>query len=242
MQQLKKLGWDEEWLLNIKENFHPKKQGKYEIKIYSLDDLDQDPEDGIWIDTTCFDTDLELSIVLFFFEGLGYVMKDVQKDEVIGQGILDQSPFEECDDHEGKPWGTWNWYSADELGPWFKKQREEELKKLTDGHARVHKRKIYVVMTQGKVDYDFSVTTLKHGAFNKFKNAVERLKKEIEAFKIKHAADYKRYSNADEYEDEDNGAWTEYQDFEKGYWCVTFGYDKWYESHQITIEEFEMED
>jgi len=137
MQQLEKLGWDEAWLNNVKMNFHPKKQGKYEIKIYDIEELDQDPATGLWIDTTSFDNDVELSIVHFFFEGFGYVMRDKATDEIFGIGIIDGAPFEECDDHENKPWGTWKWYSAEELGPVFAKQREEDLKKLAPGHARV---------------------------------------------------------------------------------------------------------
>jgi hypothetical protein len=239
MQQLERLGFDPDWLLNVKENFKPRKHGRYEIKIYDIEDLDQDPETGIWIDTTCFDNDMGLSIVHFFFEGNAYVMRDKEKDEIIGAGIIDGSPFEECEENDGK---QWKWYSADELGPWFAHKREEDLEKLTGGHARIRKRKIYVVMTQSKIDYDFSVTTIKHGAYNDRSKAITRLKREVEKFKAEHLDDCTKYSNTDIYHDEDNGAWTECECYNTGYWGVTFGCMEDYESHQITIEAFEIED
>lgn len=98
MQKLEKLGFDQEWLDDVKFNFKPKKQGKYEIKIYHMDQIDEEPDTGIWIDTTRFSTDLELSIVHYFFEGLGYVMTLAETGEEIGRGILDESPFEEVDE------------------------------------------------------------------------------------------------------------------------------------------------
>ena len=241
MQQLEKLGWDQEWLNNVKMNFHPKKQGKYEIKIYDIEELDQDPETGIWIDTTSFDTDVELSIVLFFFEGMGYVMRDKATGDIFGQGILDESPFEECDEHEGKPWGTWNWYNAEELGPVFAKQREEDLKKLAPGHARVRQRKIYTVTTLSKADYDFSVEMLKHGAFESFDKAVEKLKSVVKDFKQRYVKIFEKYSNIENYPDEESGAWTETIDFDAGYWHVSFGYDEHYESHHICVDEYKIE-
>ena len=36
MLKLEKLGWDQDWLDDVKRNFHPRKQGKYQIKIYSM--------------------------------------------------------------------------------------------------------------------------------------------------------------------------------------------------------------
>lgn len=242
MQQLEKLGWDQDWLDNVKMNFHPKKQGKYEIKIYDIEHIDQDPETGIWIDTTSFDNDVELSIVHFFFEGFGYVMRDKATDEIFGIGIIDGAPFEECDDHESKPWGTWKWHSAEELGPVFAKQREEDLKKLAPGHARVRQRKIYTVTTLSKVDYDFSVEVKRHGAFESFDKAVKRLKSVVKDFKNKYIGDYEKYSNTEKYPDEESGAWTVIEDFENGYWRVSFGYEEDYELHQICIDEYKVED
>lgn len=114
-QKLLQLDWDKKWLDNIHDNFHPKRKGKYEMKIYDIEYLDQDPETGIYIDTARFDNDIDLSVIHHYFEGCAYVMRDKETNEVFGRGIIDGSPFEECDDHEKQPWGTWVWHHADEL-------------------------------------------------------------------------------------------------------------------------------
>lgn len=114
-QKLLQLGWDKKWLDNIHNNFHPKRKGKYEIKIYDIEELDQEPETGIYIDTTSFDNDIDLSVIHHYFEGMAYVMRDKATDKIFGMGIIDGSPFEECDEHEGQPWGTWQWHSNDTL-------------------------------------------------------------------------------------------------------------------------------
>ena len=67
-KRLLQLGWNKDWLDNINNNFHPKRKGKYEIKIYDIEDLDQDPETGIYIDTTSFDNDIDLSVIHHYFE------------------------------------------------------------------------------------------------------------------------------------------------------------------------------
>lgn len=237
MQRLESEGWPQDWLDDVKLNFHPKKKGKYQIKIYSIDELDDEPEDGILLDTTCFSTDIELSIVHHFYEGQAYVMTIVESGEEIGRGIIDGSPFDEVSEHEDDKW----WWRTDEAKALVAHQKAVRDAKPQE-YIRKPRKKIYVVTTQSKIDYDFSVETIKHGAFNCFDNAVERLKKEVRKFKKAHKDDYKEYTNKDYYEDEDNGAWTEYKGFEDGYWGVHFGFEEHYESHQITVEEFIIED
>jgi hypothetical protein len=122
MQKLEKLGWDKAWLDDVKRNFHPKKQGKYEIKIYSLDEIDNEPDDGIWIDTTRFSDEIGLSIVHHFFEGNGYVMTLVETGEEIGRGIIDGSPFDEVREYEDEKW----WWRMDEVKELLRKQRAIE--------------------------------------------------------------------------------------------------------------------
>lgn len=114
MQQLEKLGFQQDWLNDVKANFHPKKKGKYEIKIYDIKDIGDEPDEGIWIDTTCFDDDLGLSIVLHFFEGNGYVMRLTETGEEIGRGILDDSPFYEAQQYDDKEW-EWRFEEVKEL-------------------------------------------------------------------------------------------------------------------------------
>ncbi len=108
MQKLERLGFDKEWLDDVKQHFQPKKRGKYRIKIYDIEDLDQEPDTGIWLDTTCFSTELGLSFVHYFFEGNAYVMYKTETDEEIGRGIIDGCVFDEVDEQ-------WEWISRDEI-------------------------------------------------------------------------------------------------------------------------------
>lgn len=121
--QLQKLGYDQEWLDEVKMRFKPRKRGKYEIKIYDIEDLSMEPDDGIWIDTTCFNTPLGLSFVHYFFEGNAYIMKDVETDEEIGRGIIDDAPFEELEEHSGE---TWEWIHRSEIKAILDKQKAIE--------------------------------------------------------------------------------------------------------------------
>ena len=142
MYQLEKLGFDQEWLNDVKRNFHPKKKGKYEIKIYDLQDLDDEPDAGIWIDTTCFDDDLGLSIVLHFFEGNGYVLRLTETGEEIGRGILDDSPFYEAQQYDDKEW----FWRSEEVKELIAKQVVEEDAKpkeyIRKGWLMKHKTKM----------------------------------------------------------------------------------------------------
>lgn len=101
--------------------------------------------------------------------------------------------------------------------------------------------KIFTVTTQSKFDYDFSVETIKHGAFTSFKAALARLKDVVEDFKTAHKEDFEEYSDKENYEDEDSGALVIYEDFDKGYWGCHYGCQEHYESHQICIDEWEVE-
>ena len=106
---LESLGFDKEWLEDVINNFRPKSEGKYLIKIYDIENLDQNPEDGVYVDETCFDNDTELSIIHDFFEGNAYVLINNITKEAISSGIIDGAPFEEIDEVEGVPYGTWQW-------------------------------------------------------------------------------------------------------------------------------------
>jgi hypothetical protein len=161
-QRLLKLGWNKDWLDNIHNNFHPKRKGKYEIKIYDIEDLDQDPETGIYIDTTSFDNDIDLSVIHHYFEGMAYVMRDKATYKIFGMGIIDGAPFEECDEHEGQPWGTWQWHRDDEL----RSLKLIPLPKVTDLKIGTSTTKRYIVTATienhpVRVIYDFKPRTAK---------------------------------------------------------------------------------
>lgn len=129
MQALVEIGFNENWLKEVKENFEPKENGKYEIHIYDCEDLDQEPETGIFIASYFFDDERDLSIIHHFFEGLFYTMNVVETKEELGRGIVDGAPFEEMEEYEGV---SWCWLDEDELGPDFEereKERRDEIEK-----------------------------------------------------------------------------------------------------------------
>lgn len=127
-EKLAKLGWEEDWLNDIRDTFTPKKNGKYEMKIYDIEDLSDEPESGVYIDTACFDDERGLSIIHHFYEGFAYVMTIKATGEEIGRGIIDGAPFEEVEEVEE---ASWSWLSPEELGPIYKEQRDRWLAKLT---------------------------------------------------------------------------------------------------------------
>lgn len=109
------------------------------------------------------------------------------------------------------------------------------------------KKTFYTVSTTSKVDYDFSVTCTKHGAFTSFAAAVERLKQVVEKFKEEHKKELEKYSDENAYpvpgdNDEYNGSLIITEEFALGYWCCTFGCDEHYEEHQICVDEWEIEE
>lgn len=126
MQQLDRLGFNKEWLLDVKQHFRPKKRGKYRIKIYDIEDLSMEPDEGIWIDTTCFDTALGLSFVHYFFEGNAYIMSLAETGYEIGRGIIDGAPFEEIEEYENEPW---EYIHRDEIKKIIEKQKTIEAAK-----------------------------------------------------------------------------------------------------------------
>lgn len=129
MQQLEKLGFDKDWLDEVKLCFQPKKRGKYRIKIYDIEDLSMEPEDGVWIDTTCFNTALGLSFIHYFFEGNAYVMSLAETGYEIGRGIIDGAPFEEVEEYENE---QWDWISRAEIKKIIDKQKAIKAAKPTE--------------------------------------------------------------------------------------------------------------
>lgn len=115
--KLERLGFQKEWLDDVKNYWGPKKHGKYEMLITNIYDLDDDPRCGIYIERTTFDNDRDLSRIHAFFEGCAYVMTDVETDEVIGEGIIDGAPFDEMEE-----WTETEWC-------WQETEEEEKMKK-----------------------------------------------------------------------------------------------------------------
>lgn len=115
--KLEKLGFQKEWLDDVRIYWVPKKNCKYEMLITNIEELDMDPRHGVYIERTTFDNDRDLSRIHAFFEGFAYVMTDVATGEVIGEGIIDGAPFDEMGEWTGTEWC------------WQETEREEKMKK-----------------------------------------------------------------------------------------------------------------
>ena len=120
MRKLIKLDFMESWLKEVRHNWKPKKTGKYEMLIIYITNIDDDPKDGIFIEKTRFDDDKELSVIHYFFEGLGYILTVTETGKQIGQGIIDGSPFDECEyfeDGDTATYDRWQWhtYTLDDI-------------------------------------------------------------------------------------------------------------------------------
>jgi hypothetical protein len=105
------------------------------------------------------------------------------------------------------------------------------------------KEKIYVVTTLSRVDYDLSVTTIKHGAFKDYADAVSKLAEVIKEFEIEYQKDidrYAKYNKENPADSPEEQALYIFNDINNGYYCCNFGFEEHYESHQICIDEFEL--
>ena len=123
LKKLERLGWDKTTLHYIRDNFAPKKSGKYKMQIFTLNHPAQPPEDGILIDTAFFSDEQELSLIHHFYRGNGYVLSLSETGKRISGGILNGSPFGEVEE-EG-----WRWLSDEEM----KKRKPRRSKtKATD--------------------------------------------------------------------------------------------------------------
>ena len=134
--QLQKLGYDQEWLDEVKMRFKPRKLGKYEIKIYDIEDLSMEPADGIWLDTTCFNTALGLAFVHYFFEGNAFVLKLVETNEVIGEGIIDDGMFDILFEEEFEDYQAWEQVSRESI-----KKILDQQKAIADARPQHYIRK-----------------------------------------------------------------------------------------------------
>lgn len=104
--------------------------------------------------------------------------------------------------------------------------------------------KVYTVMSTDRIDYDISFEQRKLGCFYDRNKALQRAKEEFEKVKEIYAKEMQKYSNKELYPDDDwdNGAlWVE-EDYESGYYCISYGADENYESHQICVDEWIIED
>ena len=119
-------GFDEEWLRAVMENFVPKETGKYEILITDIENLDDDPRDGIFVERAFFDNDKDLSVIHYFFEGMGYVITEVATGNEVDSGTLNDGTFELVADHEGLDYDAWGVYECDAKGNIVEDDEDDE--------------------------------------------------------------------------------------------------------------------
>lgn len=98
--------------------------------------------------------------------------------------------------------------------------------------------KVYTVHYQQKLDYDFSVETINCGCFKMKEIAIAALNKVVEKVKAEHEDDIEKYSDLEEYPDEESGGLHIYDDGE--YFHMNFGYQEHYESHTVWYDEWEV--
>ena len=94
IRKLEKLGFDKDWLMVVKSEWKPKKRGAYDMLITDIQNLPDDPLYGTRIERTKFNNDYDLSLILKYFEGNAYVIVEVDSNEIISKGILDDSVFD----------------------------------------------------------------------------------------------------------------------------------------------------
>lgn len=101
--------YDKKWLDDTHQHFHSMRKGKYKLRITDIFDLDDNIETGIYIDTTCFSTQEELSVIHHYFEGFCYILYRNETGEKISTGFIDGAIYDEIDE-EG-----WEWLNDDQL-------------------------------------------------------------------------------------------------------------------------------
>lgn len=94
IRKLEKLGFDKDWLMVVKSEWKPKKRGAYDMLITDIQNLSDDPLYGTRIERTKFNNDYDLSLILKYFEGNAYVIIEVDSNEIISKGILDDGVFD----------------------------------------------------------------------------------------------------------------------------------------------------
>lgn len=102
--------------------------------------------------------------------------------------------------------------------------------------------KIYTVQRKDKFYYDFSVELKKCGCFASIEDAKQQARLVYEKMCGEYEDEMLEYSDKDEYEDEDDGALYVEEDFENGYYEISFGYEEDHEVHNVTVNEWELQE
>lgn len=129
----------------IKREWKLKKNGHYDMLITYIEDLSDDPLNGVRIERTKFDNDYDLSVIHKYFEGNAYVIVDMSTNKIISSGILDDGVFDEMQYYTMK---SWELYDESELA------REQEVK-------RIHQESIINRLTRENIELELEIAKLK---------------------------------------------------------------------------------
>ena len=131
MKKLEKLGYDKDWLEVVKREWRPKKNGFYEMRITDIENLGDDPMNGMFIETTTFCDDYDLSVILRYFEGNAYVITDMTDMKVISKGIISANLFDFMEDYTGNQWDMFSIEEIDREAQTNKERKESMIESLT---------------------------------------------------------------------------------------------------------------
>ena len=131
MRKLEKLGYDKDWLTVVKSEWKPKKNGYYEIRITDIKDIGDDPRHGVFIETTTFCDDYDLSVILRYFEGNAYVITDITDMKVISKGIISANLFDFMTDYTGNQWDIFSEEEIDREKQVSQERKESMIESLT---------------------------------------------------------------------------------------------------------------
>ena len=101
--------YDQKWLDETRQNFHPKRKGKYKLRIVDCENVGDDTDTGIYLDTACFSTQEELSVIHHYYEGCSYELYYAESNECISVGIIDGAIYDEIDEQ------GWEWLNDNQL-------------------------------------------------------------------------------------------------------------------------------
>ena len=131
MKKLEKMGYNKDWLMVVKSDFKPKKNGYYKIEITDIENLDDDPRYGVFIESTTFCNDFDLSEILRYFEGFAYVMTDMTTMQSMGSGIIDYNMFDYMADYTGNQWELFSDKELDAEKKVAQERKESMIEALT---------------------------------------------------------------------------------------------------------------
>lgn len=96
-KKLKRLGYSEDFINSIL-CYGLDKSKRFQMRVTDIEDLNENPKDGIFICHVCFNTLKEFEKALELLEGFAFVLTDKLEPTYIGEGIIDYCLYEIIED------------------------------------------------------------------------------------------------------------------------------------------------